>query len=297
MCFAVLYIIPKAKNMRTILVSFLLFLSTLLPAQKNLQNYTPSILFKNGDWEMKMFQNYYTQSHLFDADGKKAPTGMRETFFTSINQLLYGLNDYINIGMDVWVKYSNNSADNFDASAGVTGIGPKIKIAPFRKLPRLSIQSTFLLNPTTDPEGNRGDRFFLEWDANLWLNQIYFDLPLNEKSQLFFQQAFWYRITRENSSAKNNFLETQSSIFYSYFPSSRWTIYGMTEYFPTHYDFEGNQAEVFFAYFIQSGIGLKFQLIPNLIELEALYTNFWNGSESKGAGETINLGIRVIHQK
>ncbi|WP_424962058.1 hypothetical protein [Ekhidna sp.] len=265
--------------------------------QSNLQSYTPSILFSEGDWEYKSFQNLYTQTKQFDNAGGKMESGQRETFFTSINQFLFGLNDQINVGLDVWIKASNNSADNFSSSSGLTGIGPKIKIAPFKDIPRLSIQSTFLFNTVDDPEGAEGTRYFLEWDANLWLNQIYFDLPLNEKSQLFFQQAFWYRMTKDGSSADNNFLETQTSVFYSYFPTKRWTIYGMTEYFPTHYDFGNNRSEAFFAYFLQSGVGLKYQLVPNLIELETLYTNFWNGSEFKGAGETINLGIRVIHQK
>lgn len=283
--------------MRFTSVIILLLSSLAIVAQNNLQNYTPSILFKKGDWEYKTFQNLYTQTKQFDTDGSKVSNGFRETFFTSINQFLYGLNDQLNVGLDVWIKSSNNSADDFSTTSGLTGIGPKIKIAPFKNLPRLSIQSTFLFNTVDDPEGANDTRYFLEWDANLWLNQIYFDLPLNEKSQLFFQQAFWYRMTKDGSSASKNFLETQTSIFYSYFPTSRWTFYGMTEYFPTHYNFGNDKPEVFFAYFLQSGLGLKYQLVPNLIELEALYTNFWNGSEFKGAGETVNLGIRLIRQK
>ncbi|MEM6644046.1 MAG: hypothetical protein AAF616_13780 [Bacteroidota bacterium] len=266
-------------------------------AQSNLQNYTPSILFDKGDWEFKTFQNYYTQTKNFSRSGRKQDLGFRETFFTSINQFLYGVNDQVNVGFDVWVKASDQSIDNFSASAGISGIGPRIKIAPFKSLPRLSIQSTFLFNPITDdPEGNGGSRYFLEWDAHLWLNQIFFDLPLSEKTQLFFQQAFWYRLSRDGSSVQNNFLDTQTSVFFSYFPTSRWTIYGMSEYFPRHYNFNSQEGELFASYFIQSGAGLKYQLIPNVIELEALYTNFWNGSEGVGAGETINLGIRVIRQ-
>ena len=52
--------------------------------------------------------------------------------------------------------------------------------------------------------------------------------------------------------------------------------------------------EAFFAYFVQSGLGGKYQLIPGLMELELLYTNFWAGSEGEGAGQTYNLGIRFI---
>ncbi|WP_421764396.1 hypothetical protein [Ekhidna sp.] len=283
--------------MRIILVAMAVFTVQLSFSQSNLQNYTPSILFKKGDWEYKTFQNLYTQTKQFDASGSKVDKGLRETFFTSINQFLYGINGQINVGVDVWIKSSNNSADAFSPSTGLTGIGPKIKIAPFRDVPRLSFQSTFLINTSDDPEGVNGSRYFLEWDANLWLNQFFFDLPLNDKSQLFFQQAFWYRMTKNTSSVDNNFLETQTSVFYSYFPTSRWTIYGMSEYFPRHYDLTNENGEAFFSYFIQSGIGVKYQLVPNLIELETLYTNFWKGSEGEGAGETINLGIRVIRQK
>ncbi|MEM6737227.1 MAG: hypothetical protein AAF620_14275 [Bacteroidota bacterium] len=282
--------------MRTTLFSILLSFWFLVSGQNNLQNYTPSILFDKGDWEFKTFQNFYTQTKSFDDSESKVDNGVRETFFTSINQFLYGINDQINVGVDVWVKASNNDSDEFSTSAGISGFGPRIKVAPIKSLPRLSLQSTYLFNVLDDPEGAEGTRYFLEWDANLWLNQIFFDLPLSTKSQLFFQQAFWYRFAKDGSSAENNFLETQTSIFYSYFPTSRWTIYAMSEYFPRHYDFNEQKVEAFFSYFVQSGLGIKYQLIPNLIELEALYTNFWLGSEGQGAGETLNLGIRVIRQ-
>ena len=284
-------------TMRNIFTLVFLMAGLSLAAQTNIQNYTPSILFDRGDWEFKSFQNLYTQTKSFDG-GRKVDTGVRETFFTSINQFLYGVNDQINVGFDVWYKASDRTGDSFTTTSGISGFGPKIKIAPIKNLPRLSLQSTFLFNTLDDPEGNEGTRYFLETDGHLWLNQLFFDLPLNEKSQLFFQQAFWYRFVDDGSFAGNNFLQTQTSVFYSYFPTSRWTIYGMTEYFPTHYNpsDEVESAEAFFSYFVQSGVGLKYQLIPNLIELEALYTNFWAGSDQQGAGETINLGIRVIRQ-
>ena len=40
----------------------------------------------------------------------------------------------------------------------------------------------------------------------------------------------------------------------------------------------------FYEYFVQSGVGVKYQAIPNLLEFELLYTDFWTGSDSKGAG-------------
>lgn len=283
--------------MRNILSVVLILTWLASSGQSNLQSYTPSILFGKGDWEIKSFQNLYLQSKSFNSGGRKVKDQFKKTFFTNTNQFLYGLNDQINVGFDLWIKASNQEGDAFSTSSGISGFGPKIKIAPLKSVPRLSIQSTFLLNTLKDPEGREGTRYFLDFDANLWITQVFFDLPLNERSQLFFQQAFWYRMVRE-SFAENNFLDTQTSVFYSYFPSSRWTVYAMSEFFPRHYNANdgAQEASAFYEYFVQSGLGFKYQLIPNFIEIEALYTNFWRGSEATGAGETINLGIRVIHQ-
>jgi hypothetical protein len=70
----------------------------------------------------------------------------------------------------------------------------------------------------------------------------------------------------------------------------------MVEYFPTHYNDQGQSFEAFNNYFVQSGLGAKYQLMPQFVELELLYTSFWAGSEGAGAGNTFNLGIRLIRQ-
>ncbi len=281
----------------SLLVLAVLVCTTLSAQESNLQNFTPSILFDKGDWEFKSFQNIYTQTKSFDADGGKVKNAAgRQTWTTSINQFLYGLSSKINIGADVWLKNANYAQSGIASRTSVVGFGPKIKIAPFNNLKRLSIQSTYLFPLANDLEGRPGENeVFLHNDGSLWLNQIFYDLPLNEKFQLFMQQAFWYHVV-DNSFRDNNYFQTQTSLFVSFFPNQRWTLYGMSEYFPTHYNDALQEREGFFSYFIQSGIGTKYQLVPNLIELEFLYTNFWNGSEGQGAGETINFGIRVIRQ-
>ncbi len=274
--------------------------STLVLGAQNLQGYTPSILFDRGAWEFKSFQNLYLQTKAFN-DGKKVDTGRgRESYFTSINQFLYGVNDQINIGADLWVKNVNLENGEFTSRTAITGFGPKIKIAPFKSVRRLSIQSTVLFSLADDLEGRAPDAekpfLFLEFDRTaMWLNQFFFDLPLGTDFQLFFQQAFWYHFVRD-SFRENNFLQTQTSVFFNYFPTTRWTAYGMAEYFPTHYNDVEQKTEGFYSYFVQAGLGLKYQLIPNKIELEALYTNFIDGSEGSGAGQTFNLGVRIVNQ-
>lgn len=286
------------KLSKAVLILLVFFPLGLL-AQQNLQSYTPSILFGKGEWEFKTFQNVYTQTRSFDGNGvaTRASGAGRQTWSTSINQFLFGINDQINVGVDVWVKNVSFAVGGLDSRTEVVGIGPKIKIAPFKNLPRLSVQSTFLIPGAKDLEGSNDPKTpFLETDRKLWLTQVYFDKPVNDRFQLFFQQAFWYSIVRD-SFAQNNFIQTQTSAFLSFFPTSRWTIYAMSEFFPTHYNSSAEQtAEAFYSFFVQSGIGAKYQLIPQVLEAEVLFTDFWMGSNQQGAGQTFNLGLRYIRQ-
>lgn len=84
------------------------------------------------------------------------------------------------------------------------------------------------------------------------------------------------------------------SIFLSYLPTSRFTAYVTTEYWPVHYNTNQQKAEAFHAFFVQAGIGTKYQIIPGRLEAELLYTNFVYGSLAQGAGETFNVGFRII---
>ncbi|MGB3469032.1 MAG: hypothetical protein WBA74_27350 [Cyclobacteriaceae bacterium] len=279
---------------------FLLIASATYAQEENLQTYTPSILFDKGDYEFKSFQNYYWQNSNFTGTFSSSDKGENQVFFTSINQFLYGLNSKVNIGFDVWVKHTDLPFQGDRANqTGVSLFGPKIKVAPFKGLERLSIQTAYLFSTIDDQENRLPDSdlpgFFFSNDRDIWLTQFFYDLPVSDQFQLFFQQAFWYSNV-DDSFLRNNYLETQSSVFFSYFATDRWTIYGMTEYFPRHYSFETQSSEFANSWFVQSGLGLKYQLIPGLIELEALYTDFWAGSVGQGNGKTLNFGIRLINQ-
>jgi hypothetical protein len=265
-------------------------------AQQNLQQYTPSILFNKGQWEFKSFQNLYTQTKSFNANLAKQESGRgHESYFSSINQFLIGLSPSINIGADVWIKsvaLEKVNANNQNWTA-VSVAGPKIKIAPFKTIPRLSIQSSLLFPVAKNQEGVNNKNAFLENDRTLWLTQLFYDKQFNDKWQLFLQQAFWYSIVRD-SFRENNYVQTPTSGFLSYFPTTRVTIYAMTEFWPTHYNSNKQEGEAFATFFAQSGIGGKYQIVLGRLEIEGLYTNFWLGSEGEGAGQTFNVGIRVI---
>ncbi len=280
-----------------------ILLPTSLFAQLSLQSYTPSALLGEGNWEFKSFQNLYRETQSFGEDPFdkiKNDENRRSVYFTSINQFLYGLTPQLNVGLDLWASHVDINSISRDANRwGISGFGPKIKIAPFRKLPNLSVQSTFLFPLAQDLESRKSDAtdpfLFLAFDRYLWLTQFFYDQSIGSNWQLFLQTAFWYSIVRD-SFVNNNFLDTQFNGFLSYFPSSRWTVYGMLEYFPRHYDFQTQMAQPFNIYFAQAGLGAKYQLIPQLLELELLYSNFFMGSPDNGAGQTFNFGVRIIQQ-
>lgn len=220
---------------------------------------------------------------------------------------MYGLSSNVNVGFDLWFKsvHVRNepgaSAIEFLRKPGemsdlaITGIGPKIKVAPFKKVQRLSIQSTFLFPLRKDLENRNRMRPFLEFDRNtLWITQFFYDKPLGTDFQLFFQVAPWVTFVRE-SFRENNFIQTPASVFFSWFPTSRLTLYAQSEYWPTHYDNSAQSFSAFYSWFVQSGAGLKYQLIPGFLEVEGLYTNFWLGSDGEGAGQTFNIGFRIIN--
>jgi hypothetical protein len=98
---------------------------------------------------------------------------------------------------------------------------------------------------------------------------------------LFLEGGLFFRF----GSTYDDFL-TPLKVFFNSFPSQKWTIYTMAE-FSTFWK-EGSVS----AYYFQLGLGGKYQVTSNF-ELEILYTKFLFG-KSQGAGETYNLGFRII---
>lgn len=266
----------------------------------NIQNITPAVLMQKGQFEFKLFSNLYTQTKGFDSEGNRFNAGGRATYFTQINQFLFGWNNRINFGFDVWTKsvrtgaesenplnifYFQNDANNRSA---VSGIGPKIKITPFSKIKRLSIQSTYLIPIAKDMQGRFNGRPFLSNDAHLWLTQFFYDVPISAKFQLFFQSAAWLYVNRVGHPDGGGVqFANPVSVFFSYFPNNRITLYYQNEFWP---NFGSNFID---SYFRQEGAGFKYQIIPGLLEGEFLFTNFFAGKNA-GAGKTYNFGLRII---
>ncbi len=264
----------------------------------NIQAYTPSVLLKRNQWEYKFFNNLYTQTKGFDKDGNKVNYHSRSTYFSSINQFLIGISPKLSIGGDVWIKSVRNDSETSSPFAvlkfentpktrtAISSVGPKIKIAPFKKLVHLAIQSTFLIPVLKDQEGVLNGKPYLSADRYLLITQFYYDYSIGNKFQLFFQLAPWLSVNK-TFVAKSINLATPVDVFLSWFPSKRVTVYIQNEFWPSY-----NEIGIS-SWFRQEGVGLKFQLIPGLLETEVLYTKFTMGVNA-GAGQTFNFGVRII---
>lgn len=262
----------------------------------NVQAYTPSVLLRNKQYEIQLFNNLYTQNSWRNVDGDIEQLGKRESWNTLMMTFNYGIskNSRFNIGLDVnlrstRVDASNSNAidifrfeqNNFNRTAIAT-LGPKIKWSPLKNIPKFSIQSSFWLPVAKDLEGTP----WLEYDRYSSWTQFFYDKTWNNKYQLFTEIDLWFRIPKLNSNIdlKETRLQTPLSAFFSYFPTNKSTVYAQVQYSPT----VTNWPE----YFVQTGFGGKYQILPKL-QLEASYTNFILGNTA-GAGATFNLGLRFI---
>jgi len=260
----------------------------------------PSSLLRKGHMEWRFFSNLYSQTHSFDAMGRKINLTSRASYFTEIAQWSYGISSRFNIGMDMLYKAVSldppastplaifHSGKNERAQSGLTGMGPKIRWIPFRSLPRLSIQSTLYFPVKKDMEGGLSGKPFLEYDRLFLWTQINMDRMLHRQWQLYGGLDVWLR--SDFSFDPERFLiATPLKMILSWFPGEKSAFYYLTEWAPTF-------GEPFISsYYLQSGLGFKYFILEQL-EAELLFTDFLLGKNS-GAGKTYNIGLRYILQR
>ena len=249
----------------------------------NAARYVVSSTIRQGTFEFKLFNNLYSQ----DAGGERA------SFLTSSLSALYGLTDRINVGFDARyrnVRYdASGTASNFDVFSsnganafrnGLTGFGPKVRIAPFEKLPNFSVQSAYWFSTADQAAGNSDGLRFLDFDGDTWFTQIFNDFPIGTRFSAFAELD----VVLEDIGGINRFSTPVTGIF-SFFPNPKTTLYGLASYSPywqENYDF-----------FYQLGGGAKYQFTPRF-ELEVLLTAFDNQfiQSVNGSASTVNLGVR-----
>lgn len=267
--------------------------TTLSPGGNNAARYVVSASIPKGSFEIKGFTNLYNQ---ITGNGDGPPTD-QATFFTQNLSVLYGLNNRFNAGFDLryrQVSFGPKSISRFDVfnleqtsstRQGLTGVGPKIRYAPFVALPNLSIQSTYWFAVGEDLAGN-AERPFIDFNGDTWFTQIFNDFSLGDNFSFFTELDILLEDIGKKEDGRINRFSTPVQLIFSYFPNSKTTIYSLGSFSPYWQDE--------FDYFYQAGVGAKYQITPKL-EVELLYTQFRNQFilDTNGSASTMNFGLRV----
>jgi len=275
----------------------------------NLQYFTAGSLLAKGKMDFTLFNTLYTESknNWLGTDY----SGYRTSFFTHLLQFTIGTtkNKRINLGIDLSLRSSGRSSDstfsgisqalaykNNDSSrVGLTNAGFRVKVQPFKNVSNFTFQTTLSLPTIEHPEGlytPERNLFWADWDrVTLW-NQFFYTKNFG-KFQLFTEFDLLFRFKK--SKEQIGMLDLPVSAFLSYFPTSKITLYAMTQHvhrYTNDIDPANSNDWVIPSNYTASGLGAKHQIFKRM-NLELLYTNFWRGRNS-GLGSTFNLGIKFL---
>jgi hypothetical protein len=263
--------------------------------KSNIQTYTPSKLLNKGQWDIKFFNNLYTQTKSTGADNSTSSKIDRQTFFTSTVEVFTGISENSRINVGAIIEYRSNtfggqstfSPFNFEDSSnsrnGFSSIAPSVKIQPFKNISNFSFQSA--LHIPVISKGDDSTNVFLDQSAWSFQNRFFYDYTLPSGDwQLFTELNTEYGFGDEDSFANKTFL-LAPGVFMSYFPSNTTTVLGFVQHSQRLGDFEQNSTSL--------GFGGKIQLNETL-NLEALYSNIVRGHNFQGLGNSFSVGIRAL---
>jgi len=294
-----------------LLISFLGFSQEKSPdesAKSNIQEYTPSKLLKKGQWDIKLFNSFYTQTERTDVRSKSVKID-RETFFTSKLEVFTGISksNRINIGVILQTKsntYGGAGAldvlsfkdDRKTTRNGLSSVAPSIKIQPLKNVSNFSLQTSFHIPLFEDVPGAP----YLDKRSYVWETKFFYDKSFGaDKFQFFGEVDFGYNFGEHRDDADpltenigerfaNNSLTLPLSAFISYFPSSKVTVFVSAQQsflIGLGNDFEQN--------YTQFGVGGKYQL-TKMLNLETSFGKIVRGNNFQGLGQTFSLGVRAL---
>lgn len=259
--------------------------------KSNIQTYTPSKLLDKGQWDIKFFNNLYTETK-GTFNGVKADKA-RENYFTSTVEVFTGVSDNNRLNIGLLLEYRSNTIGGRSATSvfdlgndatarkGVSSFAPAIKFQPIESFGNFSIQSAFHIPLIKNEVENN---VFLDQTAYTFQNRFFYDYTLpNGDWQLFTELNTEYSFGEETSFANKTFLFAPG-VFMSYFPSDKSTVLGFVQHAQRFGDFTQDYTAL--------GFGGKYQL-TDLLNLEVLYSKFVRGNDT-GLGQSFNIGLRAL---
>ncbi len=272
----------------------------------NIQEYTPSKLLNKGQWDIKFFNSIYTQTERTEARSSSV-TIARETFYTNTTEIFTGIsqNSRVNIGFIFQVRSNTFGGastfdvfkfeDNANARSGLTTIAPSIRVQPFANTPNFSLTSSVFLPVFKD----KANVPYLDKRSIFWETKFFYDKTFGEdKWQLFTEADLGFNFGENSSDADinsnvserfaNNSLSVPLSVFLSYFPTSKSTVFVNTKQaflIDLGNEFSQNSTSL--------GFGGKYQL-TNVLNIETSFDKIVRGHNFQGLGQTFSLGLRAL---
>jgi hypothetical protein len=260
--------------------------------ESNIRTFTPSKLLNKGQWDIKWFNNLYTETK-GKFNGVKADKP-RETYFTSTIDIFTGLSETSSFNLGLLIEMRSNvvagrdaldvfkfDGENGTARSGITSIAPAIKFNPIKSVGNFTLQTAFHI-PLVSDESSNG--VFLDQTAFTFQNRFFYDYTFPSGDwQLFTELNTEYNFGEEESFANETFVLVPG-VFLSYFPSNDFTVLGFVQHQQRFGDFSQDYTAL--------GFGGKYQLTKAL-NLEVLYSNFVAGSNT-GLGQSFNIGLRAL---
>ena len=147
-----------------------------------IQEYTPSILLKKGQWDIKWFNNLYTETKdLFGPNGTERDVP-RNTFFTSTLDIFTGISDNRRVNIGLLLEFKSNVigglmlwmfsllVDKWSGSFRINLFAPAINSNPIKRKLHCAIRLHISL---IDNETENG--VFLDQDGFIFQNRFFYD--------------------------------------------------------------------------------------------------------------------------
>jgi hypothetical protein len=286
----------KITSLLVLMLTFTVSAQEEQPEEKsNIITYTPSKLLNQGQWDIKWFNNLYTQTK----DSEQSEKQPRETYFTSTIDIFTGISKTNNFNVGLLFEIRSNAVNGLAASevfkfknnslnstrTGLTSFAPAVKFNPFKHVNNLTIQSAFHI-PLFKNESVNG--VYLDQNGYIFQNRFLYDYTFSgDEFQLFAELNTEFNFGDNEDSFANDSLVLAPSVFLSYFPSQKFTVLVLAQHaqrIDLGNDFPQDYSVL--------GAGAKYQL-TKVVNIEALYTKFVRGSNT-GLGQTFNIGLRML---
>ncbi|GAA3577994.1 hypothetical protein [Snuella lapsa] len=260
--------------------------------KSNIQTYTPSKLLSKGQWDIKWFNNLYTETKGVN-NGVKSDKD-RESYFTSSFDVFTGVSQSKTLNVGLLFDVRSNvvgdrkaldvfkfDSDTMTARSGLTSVAPAVKFNPLKGVSNFTVQTAFHI-PLLANESENG--VYLDQTAYTFQNRFFYDYTFASGDwQLFTELNTEYNFG-DDASFANNTVVLVPGIFVSYFPSNVFTLLGFVQHQQRFGDFTQDYTAL--------GFGGKYQL-TRVLNLEVLYSNFIRGANT-GLGQSFNLGLRAL---